>query len=189
VVNTDALNAVQQEVVLSFEPGVPSSQASITIPAGKIFVLETVSFSLPGGANFIGISVTGPTITGGQGVVPYELAIPPNGFNGSQALRLYAQPGTIVSILVGVPLPLPPLKRARCPFLVILSTRSSPVHNVQSFPRGSMLGVYGIGWSEKRIREATYTDDPFLVGGFNRLEMLLSTLRPQSKCPITVQMQ
>jgi hypothetical protein len=73
---------------------------------------------------------------------------------------------------LGFPLPLPPLQSSRCPFLVILSTRSSPVHNFQSFPHGSMLGVYGIGWSEKRIGETTYTDDPFLVGRFNRLEML-----------------
>jgi hypothetical protein len=35
-----------------------------------------------------------------------------------------------------------------------------------------MLGVYGIGVSEKRIGEATYTDDPFLVGGLLQTRLL-----------------
>jgi len=39
-----------------------------------------------------------------------------------------------------------------------------------------MLGIEGVGGAEKRIGEATYTDDPFVVGGFN----LLGTLRDAS---------
>lgn len=101
-----ARNAAQQELLIPIVGGGFNGHTLITIPAGKIFVLETASFSvgLPG-VVAITISVIGPNITGGQGLATYQLVIPPTspgavGAIGSQALRLYAQPGTSVDINV-----------------------------------------------------------------------------------------
>jgi hypothetical protein len=106
VTENAAHNAVQQDVGI-LAPG----QASITIPADKIFVLETVSFSTLG-VDFIELDFTGhfSLINGVQstGTVRYFLQIPPNTFENavastasqnSQALRLYAQPGTTITII------------------------------------------------------------------------------------------
>ena len=79
-----------------------SGTSSIPIPAGKIFVLETVAFYFLLGietVRLLQIEVTGPLITGGQGVAAYALLIPPGVIRGSQALRLYAQPGTNLKII------------------------------------------------------------------------------------------
>jgi len=102
IAENPARRAVQQNLTI----GGPTS---ITIPAGKIFVLEFVSFQfLYSGAartlDTIGLSVSDPLISGGQGTVSYWLAIPPTPINsgvteGGQALRLYAQPGTTLSII------------------------------------------------------------------------------------------
>ena len=68
-------------------------------------MLETVSFNAlvdAGTIQNLEIMVTDNLIAGGQGTVTYELAIPPpvtpGVFVNSQPLRLYAQPGTSLSI-------------------------------------------------------------------------------------------
>ena len=99
-----AHNAVQLSADLAF-PASGFGQANIIIPAGKIFVIETVSFfaNVPGGIlSRLAIQVDGPLITGGQGGVNYYPLIPPPNTIGftqaSYAVRLYAQPGTTLSI-------------------------------------------------------------------------------------------
>ena len=100
-----ARNAVQQEVVLSIPTGGESEpDASIPIPAGKIFVLETVTLTVSQKGNaalfFVTIGVTGTSIIGGgQSTIDYNLLLPTPitgsiTFFNTQALRLYAQPGT-----------------------------------------------------------------------------------------------
>ena len=71
-----ARNAVQHEfnIVLT---GTLQGSSSINIPAGKIFVLETVSVFADGPLDFIFITVNGREITGGQGAVDYSVLIPP----------------------------------------------------------------------------------------------------------------
>ncbi len=116
-----ARQAVQQGVFFNFTspiPGnAPGGSQSIPIPAGKIFVLEFVSFQafLPaqgGGTNGIVVAITitvdGPWIDGSQASLAYPLVIPPPTFtnasttfiSGSQAMRLYAQPGTNLVVSV-----------------------------------------------------------------------------------------
>jgi hypothetical protein len=102
VAENAARNAVQQEIHLTFTPGGgEGAESSITIPAGKIFVLETVSYfsSFAGLADVI-ISVIGPAISGGQSAANYFLVITPSNFvpTGCQALRLYVQPGTNLTV-------------------------------------------------------------------------------------------
>jgi len=100
-----AENPARQAVQQQLKP--IAGAGSITVPAGKIFVLEFVSFRfLDGGGGTleeIGISVTDPLITGGQGSASYYLGVPPTSSNtsytGGQALRLYAQPGTTLSVI------------------------------------------------------------------------------------------
>jgi hypothetical protein len=106
VANADnpARHAVQQQ--LDFVTG----PTSITIPAGSIFVLETVSFFFEGTQvtlDNLHLRVTGNLITGGgQGTVDHYLVIPPptssGTIQGGQALRLYAQPGTTLSVFSAV---------------------------------------------------------------------------------------
>jgi hypothetical protein len=96
-----ARQAAQQELDLVFGPF-----NGITIPAGRIFVLETVSFQFNGGGvaslDSLSIGVIDPVITGRQGSVDHFLVIPPPNsagiIQGSQALRRYAQPGTILGV-------------------------------------------------------------------------------------------
>jgi len=105
VVN-NARNAVQQDFSISLPGRGPSS---VTIPVGKIFVLEFVSFETVVSSgetlNFLIIAVNGPKIDGTRGLIAYPMAIPPpsaNGiYSGSQALRLYAQPGTTLTVEAG----------------------------------------------------------------------------------------
>jgi hypothetical protein len=98
-----ARNAVQQSIEVALTGVQESGQSSITIPAGKIFVLETVSVFTGSSDLFdLAISFTGPLITGGNGLVNYHLAIPTPGVagiaSGIQALRLYVQPGTNLTV-------------------------------------------------------------------------------------------
>jgi hypothetical protein len=106
-----AHSAVQMQLtVVGNAGGFPSS---VTVPAGKILVIEYVSFAFsftsPGTStlNFLAINVFDPPITGGSTPVAvdhYLVMPPPNSvgvIQGAQALRLYAQPGTIVSFTVG----------------------------------------------------------------------------------------
>jgi hypothetical protein len=73
-------------------------------------VLEFVSFFVvPRTGGFVedlSITVTGNLLQGGRGSVLYSLAIPPpdelGKFHGSQAVRLYAQPGTNLRIACAV---------------------------------------------------------------------------------------
>jgi hypothetical protein len=95
--------------VVNLTGGAGEGQSSITIPAGKIFVLEFVSFGagVPGGSvESLSINVTGNQINGGQGQAFYYLVIPPPNaageFHGSQALRVYAQPGTSLVVTFAV---------------------------------------------------------------------------------------
>ena len=92
-----ARNAVQQPIGVGLPSGVLSGASSFTIPAGKIFVLETVSFNASGTEPRITLTVVDPIITGGTDQLTYDLVIPPPNSlgetHGSQALRLYAQPG------------------------------------------------------------------------------------------------
>lgn len=118
-----ARQAVQQRIPILFSTGAVNGQSNpITIPAGKIFVLESVTFSavttLSGGVvavAAVGITVTGPLITGGQNQVTHNLTVPPLDPNqtaaGSQALRLYAQPTTplVVSMSVNLNDPADPV--------------------------------------------------------------------------------
>lgn len=86
---------------------------SVTIPAGKIFVLEFVAYSLSFlpvndptlqlSMENLSISVNGPHIDGSNGPIEYQLPIPTSGGNrgggsGNQLLRLYAQPGTLINV-------------------------------------------------------------------------------------------
>jgi hypothetical protein len=109
VAENPARNAVQLKLLPI------GGTSSITIPAGKILVIEFVSFEFvdkgpgPGSATLVELSVavTDPLITGGSGSLNYQLAVPPaNSANpfvtvGSQALRLYAQPRTTLSVSWG----------------------------------------------------------------------------------------
>ena len=98
-----ARNAVQEPIVFNLQ-GTSLELVSIPIPAGKIFVLETVSIAARG-ANLVkvAIRVSGPGITSNHGTCVYELTLPPasnpNYQAGSQALRLYAQPGTPLEMI------------------------------------------------------------------------------------------
>jgi hypothetical protein len=97
-----ARNAVESSVALPITSS-PQTQASITIPADKIFVLEFVSFNgfelAPNvTVERLAITVTGNLVQGGQGSATYELAIPSPSRYGSQVMRLYAQPGTVLEI-------------------------------------------------------------------------------------------
>jgi hypothetical protein len=100
---TTARNAVQAAITLNLQ-GTLHQKLSIPIPAGKIFVLETVSFAARG-ANLaeLAIGVSGPEVTGDQTTCEYFLTLPspskPNFQAGSQALRLYAQPETLLEII------------------------------------------------------------------------------------------
>jgi hypothetical protein len=102
-----ARQAVQQNIQVTLTGGAKGGNSSVTIPAGKIFVLEFVSFvaTVPGGTiTFLEIQVFDPFINNptGTGPVSYELVPPPPnavGFSvGNQALRLYAQPGTNLAV-------------------------------------------------------------------------------------------
>jgi hypothetical protein len=105
-----ARSAVQQVVQVTPPLGSLTGQSSITIPATEIFVLETVSvFALDVITNStvqnIEITVTENLITGWPnttGTATYELAIPPaippGLFVNSQALHLYAQPGSTLTV-------------------------------------------------------------------------------------------
>jgi len=100
VAENPARQAVQQELLPLLGTG------SVTIPAGKIFVLETVSFVFSGSGtlNFLSLNVTNPLITGGQSSLSYFLVLPPpsaGSVQGSQELRLYAQPGTTLLVSAG----------------------------------------------------------------------------------------
>jgi hypothetical protein len=118
----DARNAVLQQItVTATGTGTPTSAgsgtgtASVPIPAGKIFVLEFVSFSFslpstPSGESLnvksLSLSVNGPHLDGSTGPVEYQLPIPSNSagvdasfsFASNQVLRLYAQPGTTIDV-------------------------------------------------------------------------------------------
>lgn len=95
-----ARNAVQMEIIVN--PG--STTSSVTIPAGKIFVIEFVSFIASGATvESLELGITGPNIIGGNPIeLTYQLVpTPPNALVlsvGNQALRLYAQPGTNVVV-------------------------------------------------------------------------------------------
>jgi len=106
-----ARQAVQWSGQLTFtDSGI--GHTSITIPAGKIFVVEFASFSgfnsFGGGVSSLTITVTGNLVQGGQGPASYELVIPvsdppseagpPSYFHGGQVVRLYAQPETNLGI-------------------------------------------------------------------------------------------
>jgi hypothetical protein len=119
-----ARSAVQQQVSITLTgTGLVTGSASVPIPAGKIFVLEFVAYSLSfgnnattgGGIQGLSISVNGPHIDGSTGPLEYQLLIPSDVasraggafpfvnndaviFNGSQLLRLYAQPGTTIIV-------------------------------------------------------------------------------------------
>ena len=78
------------------------------IPAGKIFVLETVSYSFSNnvgaGLAFIDIQVQGNnSISGGQGYFDYYLTIPTPAvtglYAGSQPMRVYVPPQTNIVVL------------------------------------------------------------------------------------------
>ena len=104
---TDAENPARQAVQHGFNivlTGTLQGSSSINIPAGKIFVLETVSLLANGPLDFVFITVHGTDITGGPGAVDYSLLIPPANAAGitssSQALRVYAQPGTPLTVNV-----------------------------------------------------------------------------------------
>jgi hypothetical protein len=108
-----AENPARQAVQTITSLGEGAHETAFPIPAGKIFVLETVSFSSTGRMFFVEIGVTGPALPGTVIVPPigetipdgmvtcfYQLVLPPvptGNFSrhaGSQALRLYAYPGT-----------------------------------------------------------------------------------------------
>jgi hypothetical protein len=96
----DAENPARQAVQQNISFFVNQVASAIIIPAGKIFVLETVSFSVSDPSSTLQsltLLVTGPLITGGQGQVAYTLVLPPPDSHGiragTQALRLYVQPG------------------------------------------------------------------------------------------------
>jgi hypothetical protein len=105
VAENPARQAVQQQIEIPLTRATQQDvhgTSSIPIPAGKIFVLETAAFYFLLGVEtvkLLQIEVTGPLITGGQGVASYALLIPPGVIRGSQALRLYAQPGTNLNII------------------------------------------------------------------------------------------
>jgi hypothetical protein len=97
-----ARQAVQQEIDINVPAGGGDTK-QITIPKGRIFVLETVSINVQattGTIEGVAIAVNDQLITGGLGAATYLLSIPPNTslFLGSQALRLYAQPETPLTV-------------------------------------------------------------------------------------------
>jgi hypothetical protein len=72
--------------------------ASIPIPAGKIFVIETVAFTIfaTQPVDRLVIVVPGTDISGSPDYLQYDLVVPPPNPGGRQvgiqALRLYARP-------------------------------------------------------------------------------------------------
>jgi hypothetical protein len=110
-----AENPARQAVQTITSLGEGAHETAFPIPAGKIFVLETVSFFATGRMFFVEIDVTGPALPGtvsgpalpggepipdGMVTCSYQLVLPPPSTGnfaqhaGSQALRLYAYPGT-----------------------------------------------------------------------------------------------
>ena len=111
VVDNPARNAVQAFANITLVGGALGDNAFISIPAGKIFVIEFASLyaSVPGGTvESLGMFVTAPQTLGPDqpGHYEYELVIPPPdsaGFiHGSQTVRLYAQGGTNIQVHFGV---------------------------------------------------------------------------------------
>src|ERR1700740_1846273 len=103
-----ARSAVQQQIFLQFPTDPLSDQASITVPMGKILVLEFVAFSAtfpPGATLVLTIFATGNQIQGsGQSDAIYDLLVPPPTTGtipvfsiGSQLVKIYAQPGTTLT--------------------------------------------------------------------------------------------
>jgi hypothetical protein len=103
-----ARNSVQLELIMQPPAGMLGADAQVTIPAGKIFVLEYVSYQVqtPPGvtATELSIAATGRQLNGTTAVFVYTLAVPPPSFTDAQSgtitrsnqvVRLYAQPGTL----------------------------------------------------------------------------------------------
>jgi hypothetical protein len=106
VAENPARQAVQQLILVDLPQGGVGTSSPMTIPAGEIFVIEFASWDSIGFETplFVEIQVQRtPLITGGQSSMPYALVVPPNAIGASQAVRLYAQPGT--NILVGTEFP------------------------------------------------------------------------------------
>jgi hypothetical protein len=99
-----ALSAVGMDFFVQFNGS--HGHASVTISAGKIFVLEFVTFRSPQTVTDIALTTTGPLITGGQGTITYFLARVAADANvstdGSQLVRLYLQPAANLDIDVFV---------------------------------------------------------------------------------------
>ena len=75
-----ARSAVQQEIDVIAPQGETVGFGFVTVPAGKIFVLEVASFfaESPGATVVsLSISVVGPHIDGSNGTTEYFLVIPP----------------------------------------------------------------------------------------------------------------
>jgi hypothetical protein len=89
-----ARHAVQQDIAINLTT-TTSGITTISIPKGKIFVLETVSFfaSVPvGTVEQLSITTDGTRLDGTVTSGTYQLVVPPPNtpglFNGSQALRV-----------------------------------------------------------------------------------------------------
>jgi hypothetical protein len=95
-----ARSAVQLTVNLDVAQNGDFSEVPTFVPAGKIFVVEYVSFyaKTPGDTvEYVSIKVAEPHLDGSSGLSEYFLAMPPRtpfGLTiGSQVVRLYAPPG------------------------------------------------------------------------------------------------
>lgn len=107
-----ARHAVQQDFTLSDPSSTGVSTSTIAIPAKKIFVIEYVSWAVnrPAVGDLLEVEVgtTGPKLDGTTGTVFYDMVIPPPssgsslGNVGGQVVRLYAQPGTTLTVRAGL---------------------------------------------------------------------------------------
>jgi len=98
-----AVGPYQQAIELTFGAGVNEITGTLSVPAGVLLVIETVTADI-GVANneqpFVFISTVVRGVTASHTIALHELPRSPNVFGATHDVRLYADAGTTVTIMV-----------------------------------------------------------------------------------------
>ena len=98
-----AAGPYQQAIELTFGAGVNEITGTVTVPAGLLLVIETVTADV-GVANneqpFVFVSTVVRGVTAQHTIALQELPRSPNVFGATHDVRLYADAGTTVTIMV-----------------------------------------------------------------------------------------